>query len=350
MRILHIDSGKTWRGGQRQIYFLFKGLKELGVEQYALSSNKQLIDKLKDLGVEVFSWKYKFEFHLGLFKYLKILKKVKPDIIHFHDSRSLSLSLLTKEKSVATRRVDFHLKNRFSKIKYEKTDIVVGVSNKIVEVLKEDGIKDVLLIYDGIDPDELKVKKTKEECRKMFGFKNTPVFLNVAALVDHKGHIYLLKALKILKDQGIIPEVHIAGDGELKEKLIKYKEENELNNLFFHGFVKEIAEFMYAGDFFIITSHLEGLGSSIIDAMALKLPIIATRAGGIPELIEGISFLANNKDPFSIAEKIKEAMNNREKAIEFSEKAYNLFLDRFHYKKMAKSYKDIYDRLVRNKL
>ncbi len=347
MRILHIDSGKTWRGGQRQLYFLSKGLKELGIEQYALISNKQLKDKLQNLGIEVFSWKYKFEFHFGFFKYLRILKKVKPDIVHFHDSRSLSLSILTKQKSVATRRVDFHLKNRFSKIKYERTDLVVGVSKRIVEVLKDDGIKDVLLIYDGIDPDELKVNKTKEECRKMFGFKSSPVFVNVAALVDHKGHIYLLKALKILKDKGIVPEVHIAGDGELREDLLKYKENNKLSNVVFHGFVKEIAEFMYAGDFFIISSHLEGLGSSIIDAMALKLPVIATKAGGIPELIEGVSFLAKNKDPFSIAEKIKEAMNNREKAIEFSEKAYNLFLNKFHYKKLAESYKDIYDKLIR---
>ena len=59
MKVLHIDSGKTWRGGQRQLYFLVKGLKELGVEQYALISNKQLKDKLKNLGIEAFSWQYK---------------------------------------------------------------------------------------------------------------------------------------------------------------------------------------------------------------------------------------------------------------------------------------------------
>jgi len=350
MKILHVDAGNEWRGGQRQLYYLAKGLSEEGIKQFAIVSSDKLEKKLNAVGVYTYKWRYRFEFHYGFFKYFSILKKIKPDIIHFHDSRSLSLSIFTKLPTIATRRVDFELKSFLSKIKYRKADIIVGVSKKINEILKRSGIDKTELIYDGIDPEELKTDSDKKTCRKKFSFGKPPVFINVAALVDHKGHIYLLKALKILKDRGITPEVHIAGDGNLKEKILNYKKEEKLENVIFHGFVENIAEFLKAGDFFIITSHLEGLCSSIMDAMALKIPIIATKAGGIPELVENTAFLADNKSPQSIADKIIFALENSEKMEELSEKAYERFLKNFTYKIMTQKYLKLYGKFIESNL
>ncbi len=350
MKILHVDAGNEWRGGQRQLYYLAKGLSEDNVEQFALVSNNKLEQKLRSVGIITYRWKYRFEFHYGLFKYFSILKKVKPAIVHFHDSRSLSLSIFTKIPTIATRRVDFELKSLLSRVKYKKTDIIVGVSKRINEVLRKSGINKAELIYDGIDPYELKTDLDKETCRKKFSFGKPPIFINVAALVDHKGHIYLLKALELLKDKGITPEVHIAGDGNLREKLLKYKREKNINNVIFHGFIENINEFFKAGDFFIITSHLEGLCSSIMDAMALKIPVIATRAGGIPELVEDTALLADNKNPYSIADKIIFALENSEKMKELSEKAYKRFLKNFTYKIMTQKYLKLYEKFIESNL
>ncbi len=350
MKILHVDAGNEWRGGQRQLYYLSKGLSEEGIEQFALISNDKLEQKLKSIGIITYKWKYRFEFHYGFFRYFSILRKIKPDVVHFHDSRSLSLSIFTKLPTIVTRRVDFELKSSLSKIKYKRTDIIVGVSKRINKILKKSGIDKTELIYDGIDPDELKTDSDKKTCRKKFSFGKPPVFINVAALVDHKGHIYLLKALKILKDRGITPEVHIAGDGNLKEKILNYKKEEKLENVIFHGFVENIAEFLKAGDFFIITSHLEGLCSSIMDAMALKIPVIATRAGGIPELVGDTALLAENKNSQSVADKIIFALENPEKMEELSEKAYERFLKNFTYKIMTQKYIKLYEKLINNKI
>ncbi len=346
MKVLHIDTGKEWRGGQRQVYFLGKALYELGIEQVFLVSNSLLKEKLKALGFKVFDFKYRFEFHYKFFYFIKVLRVEKPSIVHFHDARSLSLVFFTRLPSVATRRVVFPLKTVLSRLKYRKVKRVVSVSNAIKELLFRYKI-DSSIIHDGVSEEDLKTEKSKKECRKIFGFRDKPVFISVGALSEEKGYGYLLSALEILKKRGVEPEVHIAGDGELKKELLETKEQKGLRNVFFHGFVKNISEFYRAGDIFIITPEEEGLNSSIIDAMALKIPVIATKTGGISEVLDDSGILAESKNPSSIAEKILYAIREKEMLDKITEKAYMRFKSLFHYRVMAKKYKQLYFSLLK---
>jgi len=348
LKILHIDSGRGWRGGQRQVYLLIKGLKDKKIKQFALVSSKKLKSKLEKLGIGSKLWKYNFELSPRAYSFFTIIKKEKPDLIHFHDSRTVSLGIFTKIKTVVTRRVDFELKNKFSIFKYRKMDKIIAISRNIKDILGKYGLENIDIIYSGIDPGEIETKLTKKECREKFGFKNKIVFVNTASLVDHKGHIFLLEAFNILKQKGIEPELHIAGSGKLKDFLVNFKESNDLKNIKFHGYVSKISQFLKAGDIFILTSHKEGLCTSLIDAMAAGLPVIATKAGGIPEVVGDSGILAKNKNPVNIAQKIEYLLKNKEIREELPKKATKRLNEKFLYKRMITEYLENYSNILKN--
>ena len=109
---------------------------------------------------------------------------------------------------------------------------------------------------------------------------------NLSALADHKDFpTFLEVAMRVLN---IHPLVHfvIAGSGNEKEFIEKFIEENKLSTrIHLLGFRKDVAMVMKSLDVFLITSKTEGLGTIVLEAFAAGIPVVATRAGGIPELV-----------------------------------------------------------------
>jgi glycosyltransferase involved in cell wall biosynthesis len=345
MKILHVDSGRGWRGGQKQVYLLCKGLLKKGIPQSALVGSDKLFSLIKDLGIPVKKWNFRFEFSPTLLHFFRMLSQENPDIIHFHDSRIISLGLLTTRKTLTTRRVDFDLKNRLSVFKYKKLDRIVAISEVIREILQKAQLTNIEKIYSGIDPELLKTSKSRQECRMLFNMTEEPVFINIASLEEHKGHIFLLQALKILKSRNILPRVHIAGSGSLKNQLMEFKEKNSLHQIHFHGHLDNINELLKAGDFFIMTSIKEGLCTSLMDAMYFNLPIIATKAGGMPELLADCALIAQNKNPDSIAQKIETLISSKKLQNELLTRAKTRVLNKFLYTEMVESYYKLYQNI-----
>jgi glycosyltransferase involved in cell wall biosynthesis len=114
-----------------------------------------------------------------------------------------------------------------------------------------------------------------------------PVIGNVAALTGHKDHGTLLEAAALVKDR--VPQARfvIVGDGELRGALEEKSRALGLrDHVVFAGFRDDLDRLMPAFDVFCLSSHMEGLGTSLLDAMAYSRPIVATAAGGIPEAVE----------------------------------------------------------------
>ncbi len=318
--ILHINTSDSWRGGEKQTFYLTSGLNQKKYLSYCIcQKGSPLHQKLEEAGLPFFAIKMRSGFDiLAAKKISQISRAINAKIMHSHTAHGHSLAYISNffykvPINIASRRVDFDIKKNFlSRLKYEFPDKFIAVSVAIKNVLIKAGIDParISVVYSGIDLNTFKKIKTDylfNEFRMIPDIKKKIRLVNVAALTRQKDHDTLLAAAAILKENFQDFILIIAGDGELKNELLHKKKDLSLDDhVIFTGFRNDSINLISFGDIFIMPSRYEGLGTSIIDAMAAKKPIVATDAGGIPELIgNGISGLIVSKEnPEALAEAI----------------------------------------------
>lgn len=212
----------------------------------------------------------------------------KPDIVHAHDSHALTLaSAAGADALVATRRVDFPIR-RFGF--WRRTDRIIAISQAVKEVLVRGGVSatDISVVPDGIDVEEVRAAARRPlGVRARLGLPaGTPLAVNVAALVDHKDQRTLLRAAHHAR--ALRPDLHwaIAGEGKLRGPLEAEIARRQLGDrVHLLGYVEEADALIGEADVFVMSSKEEGLGSVILDALALERPVVATAGGGIPEIL-----------------------------------------------------------------
>jgi len=322
LKVFHLDSERTFRGGERQVFYLIEGLKEKGVENFLFCpANSHLF---KEVNVKKIPLSMRGEFDVfSAIKLSKFIKKFEPHILHAHTAHSLSTAIVAKKlsgknpKIIASRRVDFHIK---SKKKYLAADRIIAVSNAVKEVLKKDGISEekINVVYSGIDLADF-ANLDGEYLRKEFNLREDDFIIgNIAALTEQKDHETLLKGVSHLE---IDFKLFIVGEGHLRKKLERLSEKLKIKDrVIFTGFRKDARNFLKIFDLFVLTSKWEALGTSILDAMAAGVAVVATNVGGISEMIEeGVDgFLVEAGDHKDIAEKIvflKENKDVRDKIV-----------------------------------
>jgi glycosyltransferase involved in cell wall biosynthesis len=170
-------------------------------------------------------------------------------------------------------------------------EMVVAISQGVHTALTEGNIPSsrIRLIPSGVDtmrfvPDPL----VRERLRARYGIDaRTPLVVSVGALVERKGHDFLLTAAHFLKEKGYHLRYLICGEGPLHRTLEDQVQALGIaQEVQFTGFCPNVPELLAAADFFVHVPHHEGLGVAVIEALAAGLPTIASRVGGIPELIE----------------------------------------------------------------
>ncbi len=299
MKILHIDTEKGWRGGQQQAAYLLETLYEKGYDTALICQPESAFETFcEDKNLPYFSINMKGEFDLiAAYQIARLCKKNHFDILHLHTAHAIAIGLLTKLfyskiKLIAVRRVDFHVnKNWFSKFKYNNRllDIIECVSDSVKNVLLEDGVpgQKLITIHDGVDLDRFRDVIPPPDLNTQFGIPpHNLVIGTIAALVGHKDCPNLLRAAKIVLDNVDNVAFCAVGDGPDKEKILSLADQLGLGDRFiFTGFQKEVGKFLKIFDIFVLASKLEGLGTSILDAQTIGLPVVACRTGGIPEII-----------------------------------------------------------------
>ncbi len=335
LRIAHLNTERTWRGGENQVFSLIKGLSEkfghynLGV----VRSHGALSEKLKASSFPVYEVRPFGEWDFIAAHFLnRKLKREKIDVVHAHTSHATALAafstLGTSIPVVVTRRVDFHLsKNIFSRWKYKRATKIIAISKRVREILLEDGIpeKKLTLVPSGVDFSRFP-SVGKATCSQMGVPNNAIVVGQVAAFAPHKDQATFLKAIALLLYKH--PKVHVVmiGEGKLRkelEDLVKWlKIESSVH---FLGFQKDPLLWIAGFDVFCLSSREEGLGTSILDAMALRIPVVATNAGGIPEMIEdGVTgYLAEVGNPESLANSLSKAIQGRDQSRELTDQAFS---------------------------
>ncbi len=292
-RVVHVASAREWRGGQNQVLLLAAALARTGeVDQVVVTGrDTPLADRLTAAGVPVHAVGWRIG--LAPSALAATLREIArgPALLHAHDAHALTLSGLAGAVSrtpfVATRRVDFHLRRPGFWVKAAR---IVAISGAVREILIADGIPSdrVVQVHSGIDIAEVAATRS-EGIRTELGLPaGAPLAVAVGALVGHKDHVTLLAAAAALRPRR--PELHwaIAGEGPLRDDLegaIAHLHLGDRVHLL--GHLPQPLRLVAAADVFVMSSSEEGLGTSVLDAMALGVPIAATRAGGIPEMLEG---------------------------------------------------------------
>jgi glycosyltransferase involved in cell wall biosynthesis len=346
LRVLHLDSAATWRGGQNQVLLTARGMATRGHESIvACRSGSPLEGRARAEGLEVRALPFRGDLWppaiLGL---ARTLRRDRPHALLLHDPHAVSAGLVATRLArgpalVAVRRVDFPLRGAFSRWKYAACDRVIVVSRAIGAVVERGGLDAarLRLVYEGVS-DRTPQPGGREALAELGVPSEAPVVGNVAALTGHKDHATLVEAMSLLRSRAPETRLVIAGEGELRPSLEALVRERGLGDrVVFAGFRRDLDRILPAFSVFCLSSHLEGLGTSVLDAMAFALPVVATAAGGIPEAVEdGVTGrLVAPRDPVALADALAEVLGNEERRRALGAAGRQRFLERFTTDRMV---------------
>ncbi|HEY2151018.1 MAG TPA: glycosyltransferase [Vicinamibacterales bacterium] len=361
---LHVDTARTWRGGQNQVLLTVNGLRSIGERAALVAHPDGELRRRAEEGLDLIPIAPRSEMDLpAAWKFSRLLKRLQPDVIHAHDPHgvafaSLALSLGSGSRApirppalVAARRVDFHLKgNSFSRWKYRQVDRFIAASEAIRLMLVADGIEDerTVTVHEGIDVDHVLAAPPVNIHEALFLPHGAAVVGNVAALVPHKGQRYLIDAARLVVQQ--LPDTRfvILGEGELREHLEKQVHDYHLEkHVLLPGFRTDVIGCVKSFDLFAMSSVTEGLGTSLLDAMACGRPIVATRAGGIPEIVddEVTGLLVPPRDPHAMAEAIVRTLKDPALRQRMSGAGFDRVRDRFTVERMVAETAAVYQQV-----
>lgn len=274
------------------------GLRSLGHRTILVAHADGELRQRAQEGLDLVPLTPRTEMDLGAaWRLSRLIKRLGPDIVHAHDPHgvamaALALSMstqLAKPPLVASRRVDFHMKNNsMSRWKYRQVDCFICASEAIRQMLVADGVPAAraVTVYEGIDLERVDAAPVAKLHEELWLPHHAPIVGNVAALVPHKGQRHLIEAAALVVRQ--VPDARfvIAGEGELRPALERQIKEHHLEkHVLLAGFRPDVLSLHKAFDIFVMSSVTEGLGTSLLDAMACEKPVVATAAGGIPEVV-----------------------------------------------------------------
>jgi len=314
MKVLLVITKGTWGGATKYVYDLARSLQKGGdTVAVAYGTKGPLTQKLEDLNIP----QYHIEGltrDIGFFREIKAYKGIlsvidefEPDIVHVNSSkggigafaawlRGIKVVFTVHGWAFNERRNP--LAKFVFKIIYLTT---IFFSHKVIavsEALKKQarhwpGIKKFVVIPNGVEQGEI---FSKEEARAKLAEVHPnlkPILekewlLTVAELHDSKGIDIMLSALTTLREEDAeLPHYIVLGEGDERWRLEKLIESYDLHE-YVHlvGFVENAAAYMKAGDIFVLPSRTEALGYVVIEAGMAEVPVVASRVGGIPEIIE----------------------------------------------------------------
>lgn len=365
MKSLHIDTARTWRGGQSQVLLTVTGLEEIGHPAVLVAHESGELKRRAREGLRFvgFSPKSEFDVHAG-WQLGRVLSDVRPQVVHAHDPMGVALAAMAltmvsvepRPLLVAARRVDFHLKRHaFSKWKYRKIDLFIAASRVIAGMLVDDGIpRDrIVVVHDGVNVAAIDREPTVDAHAAFWLPHGVPIVGNVAALVGHKGQKHLVAAAKLVVRE--MPDVRflILGEGELHAPLERQVRELGLErHVLLPGFRTDAIGLTKSFDLFAMSSVTEGLGSAMLDAMACGTPIVATRAGGIPEAIddERHGLLVPPQDPPALAQAIVRVLRDADLRRRLAAAGRQRIVDEFSVERMVQKTLEAYEQgLLRQK-
>ena len=370
MKILYVFGSFGGGGTEHHFYNLLKyrNEKEWNPTIFIISNDDDYIDTFSSLDIPVYyipkPGRRKVPgLHLlkSIFFLLNIIRKGKFDIVHTyfflgHVFGTLAARLFGAKVVLANREDSgFYLHSRhffILKLVNRLVDKIIPIAYfaaKQRQQLENFPDKQYQVIHNGIGLSTSGREKSKE-LRQQLSLAPTDYLAAVVANMNYeiKGHKYLLQAARLLKDQDIDIKFLLIGDGALKEGLIAQAKKLEIQDrVFFLGYRDDVQDILLSINLFVLPSLTEALSIAILEAMRAKLPVVATRVGGNPEIItDGVNgSLVPSKDSKSLADAIKLVYSDQAFSKKIAENGYTNLMDNFTLDKVTQSYWRCYNEI-----
>ncbi len=288
-RVLHLDSSHAWGGGQNQVRLLMRELGRAGIEQLCICpASSPLAHRLRqmELPVQPIAWRGGSD-PRALWHVLRALRDY--DLVHCHDAHALQIALvpahLRRRKVIGARRVPFTT----NALKWNRADRVIAVSNTVRDVLLRSGVAAarVRVVHSGTDLAETRaVAPYEPRLREQRGVPASAfVVANAAFFVAWKGQLIIPAAAALL------PDVHwfMAGDGPMKSELEAAIAQHGVGDrVHLLGWLPDARRLLQEVDAYVSASTEDGLGNSVTESLALRVPVLSADAGGGAEIMRPV--------------------------------------------------------------
>jgi glycosyltransferase involved in cell wall biosynthesis len=370
--IYHVDGERGFRGGERQLLYLAAALRARGRRNVVYArAGGELEAEARRQGFETRTLPFLNEWDPVSAWRLAADARREEAVIHAHTGHAAGLGALASLRGVpfvAHRRVDFGVGFLARTLKYGRAGKTVAVSKAIANILTGAGVPSakVAVVPDGVpatadesgwaqcDGGRYKPPTSAERAgyrralAEEFGLDPAASLIgNLAALVPHKDHDTLLAAALIVLLQRPKARFLIAGRGPEEARLRESVRRMGLEGkVLFLGHRDDAMPVLKALDVYVQSSWGEGMGSVLIEAAACGVPVAATTAGGIPEVVEdGVTgLLVLPRRPEALAQAVMRLLDDKPLAARLAERA-RAGLSRFGLARMAADMEKIYDQL-----
>ena len=295
-RVVHVDTERTWGGGQRQVVALAVGLQQHGCRSVvAARPRTRLAAELSGAGVEVVSLAPSFEWDLRAVSRLRaVLRAARADVVHAHAAHAVAIAALasagTSARLIVTRRVALPLRrNPLSRWKYGRAARFIAVSERVRGALSASGIAPgrISVVRSGVDLARAGTRADEATLRALGVEPTRPLVVMVSALIPpHKDPGTFVAAVAAVRDSGRSIQALLIGDGPLAGAVQRARRAHRLDGvLHLTGFRHDAVALLAAADVAVLSSRDEGMGTTLLDAMLAGVPVVATAAGGVTEVV-----------------------------------------------------------------
>lgn len=380
LKILYIISSADIGGAEKVVYLLTKYLNKDRFEIYIICPKGLMFDNFKQYAKEIKAFNFKIPFFLNLFSFFSLISYIKKNsfhIIHTHlfnaDLLGIIVAKLCSVPIIVSTIHGFNfftiqqysfrnLKNRcfskFYRIIYFFVDKIIAISFAIKEDLTiRPGIRlpkqKIEVIYNAV---ELNVpeKIIKQKNNGLLKDINSQPTVTVVANFDPiKGHRLLLSVILHVKKE--MPDIKflLKGEGKEKKQIKRLVNKYRLKeNVIFIDASLRTEYIISLSNLIVVPSLMEGAGIIILEAMAQAKPVVATRVGGIPELVDNLNtgLLASSEEPKEMAEAILYLIKDNALAIKMGEQGLEELIRQFPLEKMIQDTENIYLKLTKEKI
>ena len=355
MKILYLVNHLNTGGITSYLLNLTSGMKKKGHDIFIASSTGECLNKFINLGANFIKIPIKTKKEISpsmLFSYLKLkneLRKNKIDIVHSNSRTTQVLGCLLHkyENVVHVSTCHGYFKKRpLRRIFPCWGQNVIAISGQVKEHL----------IFDfKVDEEKIRVINNGIDINRFYTGKDlvigsVPVIGIIARLSDVKGHIYLIKAMKIVLEKFPSAKLLVVGEGKMYNVLVNLaKDMNIEKSVKFILHTDDTRVELAMMDIFVMPSLAEGLGLALMEAMACGKAVVGTDVGGIKSLIKNNvnGLLVKPADPESLAGAITQLISEPEKAKIYAREAARFISDNFSLNKMCDETEGVYLECVR---